>query len=433
MNTFSTLMRPSMSLVSLGFYFVLSCGGAPGQPKSPEARPIVKVYPTCPSEQLEAIQELCEAPQDAFDRTGSDRLEISPVPFSALPGWKRDRIGQAIPAFLKSCTKIDKMEDDTPIGTGPYGGTAKDWRQACTQAKKLAKASHGKARRFFEKHFQAYEAKGAKGPMGRMTGYYVQQVRASRKRGGVYQFPIYKRPDDLVAASLSEFIQDGRSRRIWGRMNEKGTKFEPYPTRAEFRQKVNEDEAALLWLDSPRDTLLLGIEGSGRAVLDDGSVVMLAFAGKNGRRSGAPGLISREMRKFEAKHFKKNRKVWSKEELALYESIIDQKDSLVFFEIESRNGAIGSQNVVLTPGRSLAVDRAVIPLSTPVWVSTRAPSSPKGPHGPYQRLFIAQDTGGAINGAVRGDIYWGDDAKAHAMGRLLNAPGRMWLLLPRGL
>ena len=98
---------------------------------------------------------------------------------------------------------------------------------------------------------------------------------------------------------------------------------------------------------------------------------------------------------------------------------------------EKYQSAIGTQDVVLTPRRSLAVDRAVIALSTPVWVDTRAVIG--GKSRPWRHLLVAQDTGGSILGPVRGDIYWGDDAEAIAIGSRMNTGGRMWLLLPRNL
>jgi membrane-bound lytic murein transglycosylase A len=119
--------------------------------------------------------------------------------------------------------------------------------------------------------------------------------------------------------------------------------------------------------------------------------------------------------------------------VARFHEIAEIKDSVVFFREEPRNGAIGTQDVVLTARRSLAVDRAVIPLSTPVWVDTTAPMSAGGKRGPFRQLLIAQDTGGNILGSVRGDIYWGDDRDAVAIGSRVNNRGQMWLLLPRSI
>ncbi len=361
---------------------------------------------------------------------GGDRLTLVPAAFSDLPGWRRDQHAKALSAFRASCEKLADMEDSQPIGSGPYGGTASAWREPCEAAQNITEKQDKRARAFFEQHFRAYAAHGSAGPRGRITGYYVQPLRAARKRGGRYQFPLYKRPDDLVAVKLDDFVEDGRSRRVWGRIHEGSGKLVPYPTRREFEAELGDrrDEAVLLWLDSAADVVLVEIEGSGRAELPDGSVVMVGFAGKNGRRSGKRGA-ARKLRKAENAH--RGRR-WNAKALAKMQRITQEKDSMVFFEIEARPGAIGSQNVVLTPGRSLAVDRAVIPLGTPIWVDTTAPSGADQGFAPWRHLAIAQDTGGAIIGSVRGDVYFGDDDDAVAIGRRVNGPGRMWLLLPVG-
>tara|TARA_R110002096_G_scaffold42143_2_gene113501 strand:+ start:19050 stop:20339 length:1290 start_codon:yes stop_codon:yes gene_type:complete len=370
-------------------------------------------------------------PGPALDSTGSDTLSLTKVEFAELPGWRQDKHGEATVAFAASCEKLAELGNDEPVGTGPYGGLASDWRTACEAVQNITDREHKKARAFFETYFHAYAAEGNAGAEGRITGYYVQPLRASRKRGGRYQFPLYKRPGDLVAVKLDDFVEDGRSRRVWGRLDPQSGRLLPYPTRSEFEQSTEgrKSDAVLLWLDSPADAVLVEIEGSGRATLDDGSVVMVAFDGKNGRKSKKRG-VAKALRALEAKHGKRR---WTKAQLARVATVSKQKDSMVFFEIEQREGAIGSQNVVLTPLRSLAVDRALVPLSTPVWVDTKAPKSADSQHATWRRLVIAQDTGGAILGTIRGDIYFGDDADAVAIGRRVNGPGRLWLLLPKTL
>jgi membrane-bound lytic murein transglycosylase A len=419
-----------------------ACGGAASGPASPaiahpapKAQPATKLAPApvCKaSKRVPSPPPRCQPPpREAIVTSGDDKLQLSRALFSDLPGWRKDKHADALVAFLASCVKLNALDKDAPVGTGPYGGRAGQWRKACAAAAAVPEGHHKKARRFFEKEFKVYATRGSRGSKGKITGYYVQPLRASRKRGGRYQFPLYRRPDDLVAVSLSDFVEDGRSRRIWGRMNDKGTKLVPYPARLEFRQAhAGSDDHVLLWVDDPADAVQVEIEGSGRALLDDGSVVMVAFAGKNGRKSGKLGTIARAMRALSKEE---GPGPWSKAALARYQKIADEKTSMVFFEIESRNGAIGSQNVVLTPRRSLAVDRAVVSLSTPVWVETRAPKAGKGPIVPFRQLLIAQDTGGAIVGTMRGDIYWGDDQDAVAIGKRVNNSGRMWLLLPRSL
>ena len=431
--------------------FLIACGGAahgqqrpthspPGDQSHAPSPPTAVVAERTPRVQCKRVQARpahsfsCDKPrvQDhAIVTTGDDKLQLRLARFADLPGWRDDQHADALVAFLASCVKLSAMDRDARVGTGPFGGKARQWLRACHAAKKVPVGEHKKAKQFFEKEFRAYATFGSKGSQGKITGYYVQPLRASRTRKGRYQFPLYRRPADLVAVSLSEFIDDGRSRRIWGQINARSTKLEPYPERLEYRQARSQDDShVLLWIDDPADAIAVEIEGSGRAQLDDGSVVMIGFAGKNGRKSGKLGSIAKAMRELSNAH---KAGPWSPAELARYQEIADEKTSIVFFETDARTGAIGSQNVVLTPQRSLAVDRAVISLSTPVWVDTRAPRSPKGRIAPYRHLLIAQDTGGAIVGTMRGDIYWGQDRAAVAMGKRVNNPGRMWLLLPRAL
>jgi membrane-bound lytic murein transglycosylase A len=126
-------------------------------------------------------------------------------------------------------------------------------------------------------------------------------------------------------------------------------------------------------------------------------------------------------------------RAWFQAHPERYHEIVDQNPAKVFFDISPRAGAIGTQNVVLTPQRSMAVDRAVIAMSTPVWVDTKVRLTRKGKARPWRRLLIAQDTGGAILGPVRGDIYFGHDARAADIAGRTGGAGRMWLLLPRSI
>lgn len=412
--------------------WLTACGASSSQlPVSPPA--VATGCAPCPEQRpcIVATLPCTPPPAHALVTSGDDSLRLQEVHFADLPGWTNDEHGKALAPFLASCDKLALLADDEAIGSGPYSGKASDWRPACDAASQILATDHGVARKFFETHFRPYAALGKDGPVGKLTGYYVQPLRASRKRGGAYQFPIYRRPADLVAVALSDFIDDGRGRRIWGRLADNKETLIPHLPRAEYRQQHLDKDNVLLWLDSPADALLLEIEGSGKALLDDKSSAMVAFAGKNGHSAqGRARSILRAVQSLGRAH--KRGRAWTKRELSNYHSLVDQKDSMVFFEIEARDGAIGTQDVVLTPKRSLAVDRAVIALSTPIWVDASAPNTAKGPIEDFRHLVIAQDTGGAIVGSVRGDIYFGDDQAAVDMGRRVRSDGRLWLLLPTG-
>lgn len=370
---------------------------------------------------------------DAAAAAAHDVLTLTPVAFDALPAWRDDRHAEALPSLLRSCERLDALADAAPVGVDGYSGKARDWRAACRAARKVPAGDDAAARAFFEAEFRPYAAHGKAGEVGKMTGYYVQSARASRRRHGTYQHPLYARPDDLVSIDLTKFIKDARGRRIWGRLD--GGAVVPYHTRGEIRRGALAGKGLeLLWLDDPVDALFMQIEGSGKATLDDGTEVWLEFAGKNGRAYRGVGKLLRD-----AGELKKGEgtmpgiRAWFERNPARTDEIIDQNASIVFFAESRHPGAQGSQGVVLTPRRSIAVDRAFVAFSTPVWVDTRAPRPGEPGEPPWRGLLIAQDTGGGILGAVRGDIYWGDDAAAADIGGRMGNEGRWWLLLPRSM
>jgi membrane-bound lytic murein transglycosylase A len=177
------------------------------------------------------------------------------------------------------------------------------------------------------------------------------------------------------------------------------------------------------------------IQGSTKVRLDDGSEIWLAFAGKNGRAFRGVGGVLKAMGAFQppAHGSMQDIRAWFDANPTRLDEIGDKNPSYVFFRESKQTGAIGSQMVVLTPERSLAIDRAFVALGTPIWLDTTAPLPGKPVIAPWRRLVIAQDTGGAILGAVRGDIYWGDDARAADVAGRTAGRGRYWLLLPDGV
>lgn len=361
----------------------------------------------------------------------TDQLTLAKASFSDLPGWNEDRHAEAIPALLGSCARLAELADDAPIGVDGNGGKARHWRALCRGARAVASGDDAAAKALFERELRPYVASGRSGVDGKMTGYYVQALRGSRRKHGRYQVPVYGRPPDLISVDLAAFLPDARGRRIWGRLDRKKGALVPYATRAEIRRgHLRGQGLEILWVDDRVDLLFAQIQGSGRVLLDDGSEQWLEYAGKNGRAYRGVGKILRDLgeppgtgtmqgiRRYFAAHPDK------------FDDIADQNTSFVFFSLSSRPGAVGSQGVVLTARRSMAVDRAFIAASTPIWVETSAPDA-AGKVSPWRQLLIAQDTGEGIRGAVRGDIYWGDDAEATEIAGHMGGKGRYWLLLPR--
>ena len=395
-------------------------------PAAPASSADGPVCPPCPCAEVDP-EGLATSP------SVRDKLTLERVDFSALPGWADDRHAEALPAVLASCHKLDDLADDAPLGVDGNGGRARHWRALCRGARKLAAGDHAAARAFFERELVPYAASGREGRDGKMTGYYVAALRGSRTKRGRYDVPVYGRPDDLAVVDLAPFLPDARGRRVWGRFDARKGAVVPYVTRAQIRRGALRGKGLeILWVDDRVDLLFAQIQGSGKVALDDGAEQWIEFAGKNGRAYRGVGRILRDLgeppgtgtmqgiRRYFATHPDK------------FDEIADQNESFVFFALSKKPGAIGSQGVVLTPRRSMAVDRAFVAASTPIWVETRAPDA-KGVVKPWRQLLVAQDTGEGIRGAVRGDIYWGHDAEATSIAGHMGGKGRYWLLLPRAV
>ncbi len=369
------------------------------------------------------------AEQGAVD---GETLTLRAATFADLPDWTADAHADAIPSFLASCAVLAHKADDDYIAVVHYAGRARDWRQACAAAAQVPEGDHAAARAFFEAEFAPYQAAGKDGPDGKMTSYNVQSARASFTRHDAYQHPIWSKPPELV--SVEQCAEGKRGKRVWGRLDDHG-ELVPYFTRAEIRAGALDGRGLeLLWLDDPIDALFMQIEGSGKVTLDDGSTRWVEFAGKNGRGYKGVGKLLRESGELQkGEGTMQGIRAWFEAHPDRRDEIIDQNASMVFFALSDEPGAVGSQGVVLTARRSMAIDRSFIAPSTPIWVDTKAPV-PGEPHEqPWRHLLVAQDTGGGIIGPVRGDLYMGDDAEAAEISGRMGNVGRYWLLLPRAL
>jgi membrane-bound lytic murein transglycosylase A len=414
--------------------------GAATSPPPPDAGPIAPpdAGPTAATSAtgLAAFAPCTTDAPNAVEGAGThrDALRLTKVGFAQLPGWADDHLAEAVPPFLRSCEKLHALGDDAPVGADGHGGKARNWRKACASAAKVSPGDDAGARAMFEAEFVPYLAAGAAGPTGKLTGYYVAELHASKTRHGKFQTAVLGRPDDLVMVDLSGFIKDAHGRRVWGRMDH--GELVPYYTRAEIRKgALGKRGLELMYVDDPVDLLFAQIEGSAKATLDDGTSVWLEFAGKNGRAyRGVGGVLRGGGFLAPGEGTMQGIRTWFHDHPTRFHEIVDQDASYVFFMASQRPGAVGSQKTILTARRSMAVDRAFVALSTPIWVEANAPvPGKKGVTAVWHHLLIAQDTGGGIVGAVRGDIYWGDDAEAAELGGRMGGPGRYWLLLPRGV
>ncbi|GAB4171671.1 MAG: murein transglycosylase A [Thalassobaculales bacterium] len=359
-----------------------------------------------------------------------DALSFAPARFEDLPGWQSDAVEQALPAFLKSCERLARLPDDRPLGDGPYG-RAGDWRGVCSEAAGLPAGDGAAVRGFIEARFRPWAVRAGEGSEGLFTGYYEPQLNGSRTRHGPYTVPLYKRPPDLVTVDLGDFRGDLKGQRLAGRIE--GQALKPYPDRARIEAGALSGRGLeLVWVDDPVDAFFLHIQGSGRVVLDDGGVIHVGFAAQNGHPYVAIGgeLVRRgELARDEVSM--QAIRAWLARNSERQRELLSTNPSFVFFREIGSDGPLGAQGAPLTPGRSLAVDRSRLPLGAPFFVE--AHQADMLPGGVIRRLMVAQDTGGAIRGPVRGDVFWGSGAEAAEIAGRMKARGRYWMLLPAGL
>ena len=352
------------------------------------------------------------------------------ITFSDLPGWARADHRAAWAAFRRSC----KVMMARPWRRhARFGGDRRDWVMPCLAAAHVPDTQEG-ARHFFERHFLPVTVQPSARPSGIFTGYFEPDVEGALKKGGPYRWPLHARPADLKRLSPAEEKRLGLryGRRVNGRAV-------PYFTRQEIETGALDGRGLeIVWLKSPIDRFFLQIQGSGRVLLREGGVLRLTFGGKTGhpftgigRKMLERGLITRAQLSMQGI------RKWLREHPEEGRRIMWLNKSYVFFRAvklpDPRLGAFGAQGVQLSPLVSLAVDWRYWPYGAPVWLDTRVP----GPGGRgfegFRRLMVAQDTGTAIRGAVRGDIYFGFGAAVGARAGRMKAPGRMIVLLPRRL
>ncbi|MCF8501353.1 MAG: murein transglycosylase A [Rhodospirillum sp.] len=354
----------------------------------------------------------CESPE-LLDGRSEINARYRPVALSVLPGWSRDHMDAALPAFLRSCEKFSAMKPGESVGPRAIGSRVGDWQAACAAARMVPRGDSEGARRLFTEHFQAWEVTGPNGPTGTFTGYYEATLDGSFERTALYNTPVYGPPRDLR--------MDGAK----GMRDRNGT-LEPYPDRAAIETGAITGLApVLLWARDPVDVHMLHIQGSGQVRLPDGRVQRIGYAANNGHRFVGVGRLMKE-RGFGDGASMPAIRAWLRANPDQGIALMRENPRFIFFRFIDGAGPIGAQGVPLTPERSLAVDKRSIPLGAPVWLAT-TDAQGQG----IQRLMVAQDTGNAITGAVRGDFFWGGGEQAlyHAGGR--KSPGRYWLLIPR--
>lgn len=345
--------------------------------------------------------------------------QVHAVNFHDLPGWTRDNQSLALAAFQRSCKRISKLSPSAQLDVksdpdSPYGH-ASDWAPACSAAGHVAQGADA-ARIFFEAYFAPVRfATPSSAPQskGLFTGYYEPEMKGALTRHGPYQTPILTPPPEFKSGQI-------------------------LPARAQIEAgALSGKSSVLVWLADPVDAFFLHVQGSGRVALADGGTMRLGFAGKNGQPYTSIGKVLIEQGALaREKVSMQTIRAWLNAHPDQISSILHQNASFIFFrqlhEADDTLGPLGAEGINLTPGRSLAVDRSIHPLGVPLWLNASHPDTDDHDK-PLQRLMIAQDTGSAIKGLQRGDVFWGTGDKAAHIAGHMKSEGELFALLPRAL
>jgi membrane-bound lytic murein transglycosylase A len=358
---------------------------------------------------------------------------VSEGSWDDLPGWDDDTLAAVLPALVRSCAVWRHRSAETVVGEGGLAGKVADWLPLCDRAATLAAGDDEGARSLFRELLRPVAVTNRADAAGLFTGYYEPTLRGSRTEGGAFTVPLYVRPPELVSVDLGRFRADLKGKRIAGRVEDGA--LVPYFDRGGIQEGALAGRGLeLVWVDSPVDAFFLEIQGSGRIELVDSGEMRVGFAGQNGfaysaigRELVARGAITKDQLSMQAI------REWLEANPDEAAAVMRTNASYVFFRELTGEGPIGSLGVPLTAERSLAVDPLFVPLGVPVWVDTTLPAGAPGGARPLRRILVAQDTGGAINGPVRGDVFWGGGDDAAATAGSMRQEGRLWLLLPKSV
>jgi membrane-bound lytic murein transglycosylase A len=386
------IVRASASLV----FAILALAGCGSLQQPPAAS-------ACPA---------CPAPPRSAQTT------YQQLPFAALPGWAGATLAPGLRAFAAGCARIT-----APIAL----------RRACDAARALpalAADDEAAARSFIEASFDAWAIASADGAAdGMVTGYYEPVLPGSRTRSDRFRIPVYGVPADLVAVDLESVNPDLKGQRLRGRLE--GNRVVPYWTRGQIEAMAPFRAPVLAWVEDPVELFFLQIQGSGQIALATGERLRLGYGDQNGHpyRSMGRFLVDRKEMTLDQASMQ-GIMAWAAANPRKLREALDANPSYVFFRemLDSGGGPVGTLGAPLTAGYSIAVDTRSIPLGAPVYLATTWPLSTR----PMERLVAAQDTGGAIRGAVRADLYWGSGGEAGTLAGRMRQQGRMWILWPRG-
>lgn len=353
------------------------------------------------------------------------KAELQAAAFDELDGWKKDNLAEMLPALQQNCRKIRNTTSDW-LGNSAIKVDAGLYREICAKFEQKQFTGTLELRKFIEDNFTPFLVLDDGNADGKFTSYYESQINASFHKHGKYIYPVYGRPYDLIEINLKDFDKNLPDKRLVGRISKQ--KMIPYFERAEIENKGIQ-APVLMWGDNLTDIHIMQIQGSAVAYMDNGEKIRVGYADNNGlpfRGIGSILLQNNLLPPGKANMIEI--KKWLNQNPDEAKKYMQQNQRFIFHRIVKESGPVGAFGVPLQGGRSMAVDKDIIPLGSLMWLSTKTPDGQA-----LNKLVAAQDIGSAIKGAVRGDYFWGSGGdEVLAAAGSMNSAGRYYILIPKG-
>jgi len=357
---------------------------------------------------------------------------LEPIDWNALGGWQADDHASAFVTFLASCRPL--------LHASPAENEKRRMSVAlthvCQQALAAGRLPEDQARLFFERNFRPLRITRLGDSAGLLTGYYEPIVDGSRFPTGVFKVPIYRRPPDLVSPRNGAgpgFPNKGQALRRTGNGD-----MVPYYDRGQILDgALDGRHLEICWIKDQMDALLIQIQGSARVRLEDGTMLRITYDAHNGYPNMPITRILAERNIIPRADMSLDRiREWMRANPQSADEALRLNRSFMFFRITGLSDdreAIGAEGIPLTPGRSIAVDNVLHVYGTPFFIQANRPLTGERRTASFDRLMIAQDTGSAIVGPARADIYFGAGDQAGQLAGRVHNPGSFAMLVPREL
>ena len=326
--------------------------------------------------------------------------------FKNLPLWEKENHDEALENFINSCVSIQ---------------TQKRYAHLCEKAKKAKNSKE-----FIEKEFRPYQVNTINDKEeGLLTGYYEAELKGSLVKTKKYKYPIHTTPKDLIIVDLSSIYPELKNLRLRGKIQ--GNILVPYDERSESASKNNRASDVICYTDSKIDLFFLEVQGSGRVKLENGETIFVGYDNQNGHKYSSIGMYLVSIGELTMKEVSlQSIRAWLDANPSRIDEVLHYNKSLVYFK-QGYTPATGSLGLPLTASRSIAVDRRYIPLGSMLYLSAKIKNEN------VAKIVLAQDTGGAIKGALRADMFLGFGNDAMNTAGELKSALKLWILLPKNI